>query len=72
MKVIDRADLVLLLCNLSDRKNFSSKELENLLDIYGDDYFIEGNRFVKTNENVKMKAIRDSYCSSMEIVKKED
>lgn len=67
MKVIDRVDLVILLCNLSDRKNFSSKELERLLDVYGDDYFIEGNQFVKTKESPKMKEIRDRYLSSVEI-----
>lgn len=67
MKVIDKSDLIILLCNLHDRRNFSAKELENLLDTYGDDYFIEGNRFVKSNENQKMKDLRNQYCASMEI-----
>ena len=68
MKVIARADLVLLLCHISNRNNFSADDLEKILDTYGDDYFIEGNRFVKTTENSKMKKIRDSYSASMEIV----
>jgi hypothetical protein len=63
MKIIDKSDLLLVLSTLPDRMNFSEEDLGRLLEAYGDDYFIEGNKFVKTSENPNMKNLRDIHFS---------
>lgn len=58
MKAIASADLKLLLDRLPAPTLFSD-QVDILFDEYGDDWFIEGGRWVKTKENEKMKKLRE-------------
>ena len=63
MKIITKEDLVILV-NLIPTNSFSIKDFELILERYGDDWFIEGNEFVKTKENEIMKSIRNDKSLS--------
>lgn len=64
MKVINHEDLIMLLTFIDvrwRRKNYDLDDFEKLLNRFGDDYFAEGNRFVKTTENEEMARIRAMF-----------
>lgn len=58
MKVISKEDLIILIPLISDCNSYSLDDFELLLNKFGDDYFIEGNRFERTTENAEMARIR--------------
>ena len=57
MKILTRDDLILLL-SIHKNNTFSFDDLERILYYYGDDWFIEGDKCIKTKENEKMAALR--------------
>ena len=57
MKILTRDDLILLL-SIHKNSTFSFDDLERILYYYGDDWFIEGYKWIKTKENEKMAALR--------------
>lgn len=57
MKILTRDDLILLL-SIHKNNTFSFDDLERILYYYGDDWSIEGNKWIKTKENEKMAALR--------------
>ena len=57
MKILTRDDLILLINNHKN-DTFSFDDLARILYYYGDDWFIEGNKWIKTKENEKMAALR--------------
>ena len=57
MKILTRDDLILLL-SIHKNNTFSFDDLERILYYYGDDWFIEGNKWIKTKESEKMAALR--------------
>lgn len=58
MKVIKKDDLLLVL-SMSNKSSFDLDDLSRVLNLYGDDYFIEGNRFVQTTVNKNMAFLRE-------------
>ena len=57
MKILTRDDLILLL-SIHKNSTFSFDDLERILYYYGDDWFIEGDKWIKTKEKEKMAALR--------------
>lgn len=57
MKCLRKEDLIILLSN-SDRNIWDTHDLDTLLNIYGDDWYIEGGKQIKTSENQNMINIR--------------
>lgn len=57
MKCVNKEDLIILLNN-SDRNIWDTHDLDILLNIYGDDWYIEGGKWIKTSENQSMINIR--------------
>lgn len=59
MKVIHRDDLMILIPMLDDIKHFDLDDFKRILNSFGDDYHIKDSCFVCTQENEKMRAIRE-------------
>lgn len=59
MKLLSKDDLRLLI-DLCSNQSFSVNEVDYLLNTYGDDWFIEGDKFVKTRENARMMELREA------------
>ena len=57
MKVLTKNNLLLLISN-SPKETYDEREISRLFDIYGDDYFIEGNRLERFGQNEKMIEFR--------------
>lgn len=69
MKLIKRSDLILLLNLALDHDgSFAVSDLEYLLNTYGNDWFIEGNKLVQSTENERMKELRNRYTVRYEVV----
>lgn len=60
MKVLTKENLLFLI-GLDGRGTYDLKDLERLLERYGDDYFIEGNQFVKASDNQIMNQLLALY-----------
>lgn len=59
MKVINVDDLIIILSRLDNRvTDLDMSDFEEILDIYGDDYFACGNHFEKTETSSAMDKIR--------------
>ena len=59
MKAINKDDLIIVLNAIKDRSTLDLDDLKTLLDEFGDEYFIEDGKFVKTTENQEMAAVRN-------------
>lgn len=59
MKVIHKMDLMILLPMLNDVQSLDSDTFNNILDRFGDDYFIEDGEFKRTKINTEMVKIRN-------------
>ena len=59
MKAISKEDLLLLIPLMSNRNTFNLNDFEEILERFGDDYFVVDGRWEKTNENETMKQIRE-------------
>lgn len=59
MKAINKDDLIIVLTAIKDRSTLDLDDLKTLLDEFGDEYFIEDGKFVKTTENQEMAAVRN-------------
>lgn len=58
MKAINKDDLIIVLNAVKDRSTLDLNDLNMLLDKFGDEYFIEDGKFVRTTENESMTAVR--------------
>ena len=59
MKAINKNDLIIILNAVKDRSTLDLDDLKTLLDEFGDEYFVEDGKFVKTTESQKMAAVRN-------------
>ena len=59
MKAINKNDLIIVLNAIKDRSTLDLDDLETILDRFGDEYFVEDGKFVKTTENQEMAAVRN-------------
>ena len=59
MKAINKNDLIIVLNAIKDRSTLDLDDLKTLLDEFGDEYFVEDGKFVKTTENLEMAAVRN-------------
>lgn len=59
MKAIHRDDLVLLIPMLSDIQYFDKENFENMLAMFGSEYHVVDSHLVCTDENKKMREIRE-------------
>lgn len=59
MKVLTREDLMLIL-QKSDKPSYDEREIIQLFDAFGEDYFIEGNEFKPFGSNYHMSRLRES------------
>lgn len=71
MKAINRVDLAFIINN-TNRTIIFADDLDRILYEYGDDWFIEDGRWVKTKNNEKMKALRKSYDSILASLRPKD
>lgn len=60
MKVIQKADLMIVLYHYGDKYSFELDDFKKILDRYGDDYFLSDGRWIKTGENDDMAVLRAS------------
>ena len=60
MKATNKDDLVIVLNAVKDRSTLDLDDLKTLLDEFGDEYFVEDGKFVKTTENQEMAAVRNA------------
>lgn len=67
MKILTRDDLILLL-SIHKNNTFSFDDLERILYYYGDDWLIEGDKWIKTKENEKMAALRKRIHDEYDIL----
>lgn len=58
MKAINKDDLIIVLNAIKDRSTLDLDDLKALLDEFGDEYFVEDGKFVRTTENESMTAVR--------------
>lgn len=58
MKAINKDDLIIVLNAVKDRSTLDLNDLKTLIDEFGDEYFIEDGKFVRTTENESMTAVR--------------
>lgn len=58
MKVISKEDLILVISLINNRNDFDLDDFEEILDRFGDDYFIHDGMFQKIHENKEMNRIR--------------
>ena len=58
MKCITKEDLIRLL-EISDRNLLDAHDVERLIIYYGDDWYVDGNKWIKTSENKEMAAVRE-------------
>lgn len=61
MKLMKKSDLIIVLNEIEGDRSLSIKDLMSLFDAFGDDWFIEGNKFEKFSENEAMKALREEH-----------
>lgn len=59
MKVMSTKDLILVL-QKSDKPSYDEREIIQLFDAFGEDYFIEGNEFKPFGPNYHMSRLRES------------
>ena len=59
MKAINKDDLIIVLNAVKDRSILDLDDLKTLLDEFGDEYFVDDGKFVKTTENQEMAAVRN-------------
>ena len=57
MKVLTKENLLFLIQS-SPKESYDEKDIVRLFDIYGDDYFIEGNEFKCFRGNERMITLR--------------
>lgn len=58
MKLMKKSDLILILNEIETDKTISINDLICLYEAFGDDWFIEGDKFEKFSENEAMAALR--------------
>ena len=64
MKLIRNEDLSLALKLLNPPNMYlSNNDVTLLLEVYGDDWFVEDGRWKLTTENQKMKELREKYVN---------
>ena len=59
MKAINKDDFIIVLNAVKDRSTLDLDDLKTLLDEFGDEYFVDDGKFVKTTENQEMAAVRN-------------
>ncbi len=65
MKCMKKTDLVMVLNELEDDKTLSINDLICLFEAFGDDWFIEGNKFEKFSDNKAMAALRNEKVEEL-------
>lgn len=59
MKVISKEDLLILIPLISDRNSFDLNDFEEILERFGDDYFVVDGQLQRTKENKTVKKLRN-------------
>ena len=59
MKALNRYDLILLLCSLDNERIFED-DIKKLFEMYGDDWFIEGNEWKRATKNPLLRTMKNS------------
>ena len=74
MKAINKDDLIIVLSAIKDRSTLDLDDLKTLLDEFGDEYFVEDGKFVKTTENQEMAAVRnvEEFLPAIEIIEGQE
>lgn len=65
MKVLSKEDLLLLVTILPNN-SYSEYDLQRLLEKFGDDWYVEGNKIVKFTDNENMEEVRRMYSERKE------
>lgn len=74
MKAINKDDLIIVLNAVKDRSTLNLDDLKALLDKFGDEYFVEDGKFVRTTENESMTAVRhvEEFCPASKIIAEQE
>lgn len=59
MKIISKENLLLILPMISDRDSFGLDDFEQILERFGDDYFVVDGQLQRTKENKTVKKLRN-------------
>lgn len=59
MKIISKENLLLILPMISDRDSFDLYDFEQILERFGDDYFVVDGQLQRTKENETVKKLRN-------------
>jgi hypothetical protein len=59
MKIISKENLLLILPMIGDRDLFTLDDFEQILERFGDDYFVVDGQLQKTKENETVKKLRN-------------
>lgn len=57
MKIISKENLLLILPMISDRNSFDLYDFEQILERFGDDYFVVDGQLQRTKENKTVKKL---------------
>jgi len=58
MKIISKENLLLILPMISNRDSFGLDDFEQILERFGDDYFVVDGQLQKTKENEIIERLR--------------
>ena len=58
MKIISKENLLFILPMISDRDSFGLDDFEQILERFGDDYFVVDGQLQKTKENEMIKKLK--------------
>ena len=58
MKIISKENLLLILPMISDRDSFTLDDFEQILERFGDDYFVFDGQLKMTKKNEMIKKLR--------------
>lgn len=61
MKCMKKSDLILVLNDTPGDKVLDIRDVMSIFDAFGDDWFIEGNKFQKFSDNEAMAAMRKAH-----------
>ena len=59
MKIISKENLLFILPMISDRDSFGLDDFEQILERFGDDYFVVDGQLQKTKENEMIKKLKE-------------
>ena len=59
MKIISKENLILILTMISDRDSFDLDDFEQILERFGDDYFVVDGQLQRTKENEMIEKLKE-------------